>query len=70
MQEKIRTLTAEGRMQAAVLLLMPPLLMAVITLLNPDYVAKLWERPELLGGMLVSELIGVAWIRQILRLEF
>jgi tight adherence protein B len=70
MQEKIRTLTAEGRMQAAVLLLMPPLLMAVITMLNPDYVAKLWERPELLAGMLVSELIGVAWIRQILRLEF
>ncbi|HUQ68633.1 MAG TPA: type II secretion system F family protein [Planctomycetaceae bacterium] len=70
MQEKIRTLTAEGRLQATVLLIMPPLLMAVITMLNPGYVDKLWERPELLAGMLVSELIGVAWIRQILRLEF
>jgi len=70
MQEKIKTLTAEGRMQAAILLLLPPLLLAAITLINPDYVGKLWERPALLAGMLVSELFGVLWIRQLLRLDF
>jgi tight adherence protein B len=69
-QEKIKTLTAEGRMQAAVLLLLPPLLLAIISLLNPDYVSKLWDRPMLLAGMLASELIGVAWIRGILKLEY
>lgn len=70
LQEKIKTLTAEGRMQAAVLLLLPPLLLWVITMLNPDYVSKLWTRPALLGGMFVSMLLGVLWIRRILRLEF
>lgn len=70
LQEKIKTLTAEGRMQAAVLLLLPPLLLAIISTLNPEYVAKLWTRPVLLAAMLGSELMGIAWIRRILRLEF
>jgi tight adherence protein B len=70
LQEKIATLTAEGRMQAAVLLLLPPLLLAAISFLNPEYVEKLWDRPMLLAGMLGSELVGIAWIRRILKLEF
>lgn len=70
LEEKIRTLTTEGRMQAAVLLLLPPLLLAVISHLNPDYVASLWDRPTLLLGLLGSELLGVVWIRRILMLDF
>jgi tight adherence protein B len=70
LQERINTLTAEGRMQAAVLLLLPPLLLTIISFLNPDYVAALWDRPMLLLGILGSELLGVIWIRRILRLEF
>jgi tight adherence protein B len=70
LQEKIRTLTAEGRMQALVLLLLPPLLLAAISSLNPEYVATLWDRPGLLLGMLGSELLGMLWIRRILSLEF
>jgi tight adherence protein B len=70
LQGRIKTLTAEGRMQAAILLLLPPLLLGVITLLNPEYVDKLWDRPLLLAGILTSEVIGVLWIRQILKLEF
>lgn len=70
LQEKIRTLTAEGRMQAAVLLLLPPLLLAAISFLNPDYVAALWDRPRLLLGLLGSELLGVIWIRRILMLDY
>ena len=46
-QEKIKTLTAEGRMQAAVLLLLPPLLLAIISLLNKDYVSKLWDSQKI-----------------------
>jgi tight adherence protein B len=70
LQERIKTLTAEGRMQAGVLLLLPPLLLTAISSLNPDYVAALWDRPLLLLGLLGSELLGVIWIRRILMLDF
>lgn len=70
MKERIKTLTAEGRIQALVLLLMPPLLLAIIAMLNPEYVSTLWERPRLLAGMAGSELLGIIWIRRILALEF
>jgi tight adherence protein B len=70
LQERIKTLTAEGRMQAAVLLLLPPLLLTAISFLNPDYVASLWDRPLLLLSLLGSELLGVIWIRRILMLDF
>ena len=70
MQERIKSLTAEGRVQAAVLLLMPPLLLAVIAALNPEYVSVLWDRPRLLAAMAGSELMGIVWIRRILALEF
>lgn len=70
LQEKVRSLTAEGRMQAAVLLLLPPLLLAIISLLNPEYVSALWERPRLLALLACSELVGIAWIRQILSLDY
>jgi tight adherence protein B len=67
---QIRTLTAEGRTQAAVLLILPIIMFGIIMLFNGDYGGILLERPEILIGCLVSEGIGALWIRQIINFDF
>jgi tight adherence protein B len=67
---KIRVLTAEGRMQAAVLLALPPLLLVAILFLNRNYGNILLDHPALLVGMFVSEVLGALWIRKIIHFDF
>jgi tight adherence protein B len=67
---QIRTLTAEGRTQAAVLLILPVIMFGLILFFNEDYACMLLERPELLIGCLVSEGIGALWIRHIINFDF
>jgi len=66
---KVRALTAEGRMQALVLLLLPPLLMGAVAWLNPEYAQALFDRPQILWAMLASELVGALWIRRIINFD-
>jgi tight adherence protein B len=63
---QIRTLTAEGRLQALVLLLLPPLVFAALFLLNRKYAEVLLDRPGLLAGAAGSMAVGVVWIRAII----
>ncbi|HKI37722.1 MAG TPA: type II secretion system F family protein [Gemmataceae bacterium] len=67
---KIRTLTAEGRLQALVLLALPPFLLLIIMVINPDYGSTLLEHPNLLVGMVASEALGALWIRKIVNFDF
>jgi tight adherence protein B len=67
---KIRTLTAEGRFQAVVLLALPPAMFLVMWLVNPDYAAVLFKYPGLLIGTVVSEALGYLWIRRIINFDF
>src|SRR5262249_4484097 len=67
---KIRVLTAEGRMQAAVLLALPPLLLVAILFLNRQYGQILLDHPSLLVGMFISEVLGALWIRKIIHFDF
>ncbi|MEX2287978.1 MAG: type II secretion system F family protein [Planctomycetaceae bacterium] len=67
---KVRALTAEGRTQAAVLLMLPPLLLAAVCWLNPAYIQILFERPQVLWCMLASELIGALWIARIVSFDY
>jgi tight adherence protein B len=69
-QGKIRTLTAEGRFQALVLLGLPPLLLLALLVINPGYGQVLLEHPWLLAALFVSELIGALWIRKIVNFDF
>jgi tight adherence protein B len=69
---KVKTLTAEGRMSAWVLALVPLVLFATIWVTTPDYLPILIEDPR--GHSMViygcfSGLIGIAWIRRIIRIE-
>ncbi len=66
----IQALTAEGKFQAYILLVMPFALLAVIQFLNPDYARTLFEYPWLLVGMMVSEAIGAVWMWSIINFDF
>lgn len=70
MRGKIKALTAEGRMQAIVLLGLPPVLFLAMLLLNRDYAGVLLEMPSLLWITLISEALGALWIRKIVNFDF
>lgn len=69
---KVRVLSAEGRMSAWVLGLMPFCVMAFMTAVNPVYVSVLWTDPAGIkmlwygAGMI---LIGVLWIRRLIHIR-
>lgn len=71
-QRKVKTFTAEGRMSAWVLALVPLALFATIWITTPDYLPILVEDPrgqKLIIYGSVSGVIGIAWIRRIIRIE-
>jgi tight adherence protein B len=71
-QRKVKTLTAEGRMSAWVLATVPLVLFATIWFTTPDYLPILIEDPRgqkmIIYGC-ISGVIGIAWIRRIIRIE-
>jgi tight adherence protein B len=67
---KIMALTAEGRMQALVLLGLPPGLFLIMLAMNRSYAGVLLEHPSLIWMTLISESIGAVWIRKIVNFDF
>jgi tight adherence protein B len=70
LRNQIRTLTAEGRLQAVVLLVLPPIMFLVMRFINRPYADVLLEHPGLLAGMGVSMGVGALWIRKIIQFDF
>jgi tight adherence protein B len=69
---KVRTLSAEGRMSAWVLALVPLMLFSLISYTSPDYLPVLTHDPmgrKLIAAAVGLGLVGVIWIRQLLRIE-
>lgn len=66
----IRTLTAEGRMQAGILMALPPAMFVAMLVLNREYALVLFDYPWLLVGVVVSMGIGALWIRRIINFDF
>jgi tight adherence protein B len=66
---KLRALTAEGRMQAVVLIVLPIVMFASVYVLNRDYAQVLLDRPRLLWAMAGSMLIGAIWINRISQMD-
>jgi tight adherence protein B len=66
----INSLTAEGRMQAYVLLALPLILLFSLTVLNPDYMRELYLRPALLLATGLAMFLGALWMRRIVRFTF
>ncbi len=69
---KVRILSAEGRMSAWVLGLMPFCVMAIMGAINPEYVSMLWTDPtgiKMLWAAAAMILMGVLWIRRIIQIR-
>jgi tight adherence protein B len=69
-ERKLRTLSAEGRLSAWILIAVPFALAAVLHFTSPNYLGRLLDDPRgptLLSGGAVLMTIGVIWIRRISR---
>ncbi len=69
---KIRVLSAEGRMSAWVLGLLPFATAGMIMIVNPGFMKVLWEDPiglQLVGSAFVSMTLGVLCMRKIIRIR-
>jgi tight adherence protein B len=71
-QRRVRTLSAEGRMSAWVLGMVPLILFGAMAILNPDYLPLLFEEEigrQLALFALIWGGIGIYLIRRIIRIE-
>ncbi len=71
-QRKVKTLSAEGRMSAWVLVAVPFVLAAVIMLTTPEYMPVLIKDPmgqKLIMWAFGAMLVGIFWIRKIIRIQ-
>ena len=69
---KVRVLSAEGRLSGWVLIALPFVVIAALTVLNPDYVSVFWKDPagmQLGGVSLAMMLFGTLWMRKIVRIH-
>ncbi|HUT14611.1 MAG TPA: type II secretion system F family protein [Thermoguttaceae bacterium] len=66
----IKALTAEGRLQALILLALPPGMLAVLSIINRPYMITLFEYPMLLVGMFVMMTVGGLWMKRIVSFDF
>jgi tight adherence protein B len=71
-QRKVRTLSAEGRISAWVLTLVPFFLTAALHLTNPDYIPMLVKNPlgrTLILAAFIDLLFGIFWLRRIIHID-
>jgi tight adherence protein B len=72
-QRRVRTLTAEGRVSAWILVLMPFVLAIMLSLVAPSYLPMLLEHPvglRLIGIALAVMAFGIWWVRRIVRVRY
>ena len=72
-RRQVRTLSAEGRISANVLIALPLAIAAILAVVSPDYIRLFVSTPiglVLIGVSLVLFTIGVLWLRQITKITF
>lgn len=70
--EKVRVLSAEGKLSAWILGLLPFVVAGVINVINPGFMKVLWTDPlgiSMLNAALVMMVLGILWMRQIIRIH-
>ncbi|WP_296225373.1 type II secretion system F family protein [Ralstonia sp. UBA689] len=70
--DKIRVLSAEGRLSAWILGLLPFCTAGLILVVNPDFMKVLWHDPiglKMIGAALLNMVLGVLWMRKIIRIR-
>jgi len=72
LRRKVKTLSAEGRLSAWVLILIPFVLIAALQLTNPTYFPMIFEDPlgkKIIIFTLIMMFLGILWIRKIIRID-
>ena len=71
LRRDVAALTAEGRMSAIILGLLPPGLAVVMYVMNPEYISKLFSGMGLylLVGAVVMMIIGFVWMKKTITIE-
>jgi tight adherence protein B len=72
LQREVATLTAEGRISAVVLGILPPALAVVISVLNPGYLGSLVAEPLgmiMVVASVVGMVVGFVWMHRIVGIE-
>ncbi len=68
----VRTMSAEGRLSAVILCMLPVAISAVFAVVNPNYLLSFWNDPAgpmMLGVSLVMMAFGVLWMRVIVQIR-
>ena len=69
---RARTLSAEGRLSAWILALIPLLPIAAMSYTNPYHSLLLFKDPmgkNLVAGAVVLGMVGILWIRRVIRIQ-
>jgi tight adherence protein B len=72
LHREVNALTAEGRVSAGILSLMPPVLGLVMWVMNPAYIEVLFSRRigwAMLGAAVVSGLVGLVWMKKVITID-
>ena len=72
LKRQVKALSAEGRLSAYVLIALPIGIFLYSTWANYEYVSLLWTRPlgwAMLGGGIVAMIVGIFWMRQVVKIE-
>lgn len=72
LSRKIKTLSAESKMSAWILILVPFVVFVALNVVNPNFIAPLYNDPlglKLILGGIVGIVIGALWIRKIINFE-
>jgi tight adherence protein B len=71
-QRRVKTLSAEGRLSAWILSLVPFVLAGVLMISNPEYLPMLTKDPmgrQLIAVAFTAICLGIIWIRRIIRID-
>jgi tight adherence protein B len=69
---EVRVRTAQGRLTAAILMALPPLMIVLLRTTNPDYIKPLFDDPwgvYMLGGAALLQIIGSLLLWRIVNIE-
>ncbi len=69
---EVRTLSAEGRLSAIILTALPFCVALIVNLVNPKFMSVLWTDPaglKVVGGALLLMVLGMLWMRSIIRIR-
>lgn len=70
--DRVRVLTAEGRLSAQVLSALPPVTAAALWLVRPEFIALLWTDPmglQMLQASAVLMVLGCLWLWRMTRIH-